>query len=111
MVVPILGNSLSTTTERPERVDTTLKTPFHHDNLDMLEYPFLTMSKYPQGFILHLGEIVDWAHRKRLAKIVFHRRHCLFKIGKAIGTSTQSRRTGNQRFVVERIAYGGSITC
>lgn len=51
-----LGNSLSTATERPERVDAILKTPFHHDNLDMLEYPFLTMSTYPQGFILHLGE-------------------------------------------------------
>lgn len=51
------GNSLSTTTERPERLEPILKTPFHHDNLDMLEYPFLTMSKYPQGFILHLGEL------------------------------------------------------
>lgn len=25
------------------------------DNFDMMEYPFLTMSKYPPGFILHLG--------------------------------------------------------
>lgn len=25
------------------------------ENLDMLEYPFLTMAKYPPGFILHLG--------------------------------------------------------
>lgn len=27
------------------------------DNLEMLEYPFLTMNKFPPGFILHLGEL------------------------------------------------------
>lgn len=25
------------------------------DTLDAMEYPFLTMTKYPPGFILHLG--------------------------------------------------------
>lgn len=28
-----------------------LKTPLNLENLDMLEYPFLTLSKYPSGFI------------------------------------------------------------
>ncbi|XP_008484799.1 C2 domain-containing protein 5-like isoform X1 [Diaphorina citri] len=28
------------------------------ENLDMLEYPFLTMSKYPPGFILRVGGTV-----------------------------------------------------
>ncbi|XP_037041487.1 C2 domain-containing protein 5 isoform X2 [Bradysia coprophila] len=63
------GNSLSTTTERPERVETILKTPFHHDNLDMLEYPFLTMSTYPQGFILHLGATVCSRSVKLLERV------------------------------------------
>ncbi|KAG4065214.1 hypothetical protein HA402_007611 [Bradysia odoriphaga] len=63
------GNSLSTTTERPERVDPILKTPFHHDNLDMLEYPFLTMSTYPHGFILHLGATVCSRSVKLLERV------------------------------------------
>lgn len=25
------------------------------DNFDMMEYPFVTLSKYPPGFIIHLG--------------------------------------------------------
>lgn len=36
------------------------------ENFDILEYPFLTMSKYPQGFIAHLGNIIinsSHAHR------------------------------------------------
>jgi len=33
-----------------------MKIPLN-DNIDMLEYPFLTITKFPQGFILHLGEI------------------------------------------------------
>lgn len=39
------------------RVTTTtaLKLPLNQDNLDMLEYPFLTMSKYPNDFIIHMG--------------------------------------------------------
>lgn len=28
------------------------------DNFDMMEYPFLTISKYPPGFILHLGIVL-----------------------------------------------------
>jgi hypothetical protein len=27
----------------------------NQESLDMMEYPFLTMLKYPPGFILHLG--------------------------------------------------------
>jgi hypothetical protein len=27
----------------------------NQESLDMMEYPFLTMSKYPSGFIMHLG--------------------------------------------------------
>jgi len=30
----------------------------NQDSLDMMEYPFLTMSKYPPGFILHLGIVL-----------------------------------------------------
>jgi hypothetical protein len=27
----------------------------NQESLDMMEYPFLTMSKYPPGFVMHLG--------------------------------------------------------
>lgn len=27
------------------------------DNFDMMEYPFLTLTKYPPGFILHIGNV------------------------------------------------------
>lgn len=33
-----------------------LRVALHQDNFDLLEYPFLTMLRYPPGFILHLGE-------------------------------------------------------
>jgi len=28
------------------------------DTLDGMEYPFLTMTKYPPGFIVHLGTVL-----------------------------------------------------
>lgn len=61
MYTKFSGSSLSTIDRPPPanivRVNATtaLKIPLNQDNLDMLEYPFLTMSKYPDGFILHLG--------------------------------------------------------
>lgn len=33
-----------------------LRVALHQDNFDLLEYPFLTMLRYPPGFIIHLGE-------------------------------------------------------
>ncbi|XP_063706264.1 C2 domain-containing protein 5 isoform X3 [Culicoides brevitarsis] len=39
------------------------------DNLDMLEYPFLTMSKFPPNFILHLGATVAARSVKLLERI------------------------------------------
>jgi hypothetical protein len=30
----------------------------NQESLDMMEYPFLTMSKYPPGFILRLGIVL-----------------------------------------------------
>jgi hypothetical protein len=34
---------------------TMVRPSVNQESLDMMEYPFLTMSKYPPGFILHLG--------------------------------------------------------
>lgn len=56
-----LGNSLSTNEPRQPgnilgRITTKLKPPLTQDNTDMLEYPFLTITKYPVGFIVHLGK-------------------------------------------------------
>ncbi|XP_022211757.2 C2 domain-containing protein 5 isoform X2 [Drosophila obscura] len=39
------------------------------DSLDMLEYPFLTMTKYPTGFILHLGATVAASSVKLLERV------------------------------------------
>lgn len=39
------------------------------DSLDMLEYPFLTMTKYPNGFILHLGATVAARSVKLLERV------------------------------------------
>ncbi|ALC47285.1 CG6454 [Drosophila busckii] len=40
-----------------------------NDSLDMLEYPFLTMTKYPSGFILHLGATVAARSVKLLERV------------------------------------------
>jgi hypothetical protein len=42
--------------------------PLNQENVDMLEYPFLTLSKYPQGFIIHLGATVSARSVKLLDK-------------------------------------------
>lgn len=46
-----------------------LKTPLNLENLDMLEYPFLTLSKYPMGFILQLGSTVCARSVKLLERV------------------------------------------
>lgn len=35
------------------------------ENIEMLEYPFLTITKYPPGFILHLGKFKIFIHTFR----------------------------------------------
>ncbi|XP_037944747.1 C2 domain-containing protein 5 isoform X2 [Teleopsis dalmanni] len=39
------------------------------DTVDMLEYPFLTMTKYPTGFILHIGATVAARSVKLLERV------------------------------------------
>uniref|UniRef100_A0A6B2EF72 Putative ca2+-dependent phospholipid-binding protein n=1 Tax=Phlebotomus kandelakii TaxID=1109342 RepID=A0A6B2EF72_9DIPT len=39
------------------------------DNIDMLEYPFLTLDKYPPGFIIHLGSAVCSRSVKLLERV------------------------------------------
>ncbi|XP_075226369.1 C2 domain-containing protein 5 isoform X2 [Lycorma delicatula] len=39
------------------------------ENLDMLEYPFITMSKFPPGFILHIGGVVTARSVKLLERM------------------------------------------
>jgi hypothetical protein len=46
-----------------------MKPPLNHENLDMLEYPFITMGKYPNGFILHLGATVAARSVKLLERV------------------------------------------
>lgn len=42
--------------------------PLNQENMDMLEYPFLTLTKYPTGFIIHLGATVSARSVKLLDK-------------------------------------------
>ena len=60
-IIQFAGMSLSTNAEpRVQqsamiRIAGTAKSKTLQEHFDMLEYPFLTMSKYPPGFIIHLG--------------------------------------------------------
>ncbi|KAL7046610.1 hypothetical protein ACKWTF_002655 [Chironomus riparius] len=42
--------------------------PLNQENMDMLEYPFLTLTKYPKNFIIHLGATVSARSVKLLDK-------------------------------------------
>lgn len=46
-----------------------LKTPLNLENLDMLEYPFLTLTKYPPGFVVQFGTAVCARSVKLLEKV------------------------------------------
>lgn len=46
-----------------------LKTPLNLENLDMLEYPFLTLTKYPADFIVQFGTAVCARSVKLLERI------------------------------------------
>lgn len=61
-----LGNSLNSS----DRINTpAFKSPLNQENLDMLEYPFLTISKLPAGFIVHLGATVSARSVKLLQRV------------------------------------------
>lgn len=58
----MLGNSLTGSDKSTNAVSNYQynRNPLLHpvgDNFDMMEYPFLTLTKYPPGFILHIGKI------------------------------------------------------
>jgi len=42
--------------------------PLNQENMDMLEYPFLTLTKYPKNFIIHVGATVSARSVKLLDK-------------------------------------------
>lgn len=46
-----------------------LKTPLNLENLDMLEYPFLTLTKYPSEFIVRFGTAVCARSVKLLERV------------------------------------------
>ena len=56
--VPVPVNQTYSTTSGPEAV-----------NLDVLEYPFLTMKTYPPGFVVHIGGTVSARSVKLLDRI------------------------------------------
>ncbi|CAD7093400.1 unnamed protein product [Hermetia illucens] len=69
------GNSICVASERLAaatavmRVSGPTRTSLNQDSLDMLEYPFLTMIKYPSGFIIHLGATVAARSVKLLERV------------------------------------------
>lgn len=63
----ILGNSLTPGYQAPKIPSAVLK-PLNQETMEMLEYPFLTLLKYPVGFIVHFGATVSARSVKLLEK-------------------------------------------
>jgi hypothetical protein len=54
--------------DRNVRMPSAVLKPLNQENMDMMEYPFLTLIKYPPGFIVHLGATVSARSVKLLEK-------------------------------------------
>ncbi|XP_050354662.1 C2 domain-containing protein 5 isoform X2 [Nymphalis io] len=52
------GNSLNASGNTGSGGGAILRPSMNSNNIDMLEYPFLTMTEYPPGFIVHIGGTV-----------------------------------------------------
>lgn len=63
-----LGNSLTPGYDRNVRMPSAVLKPLNQESMDMLEYPFLTLAKYPSGFIVHFGATVSARSVKLLEK-------------------------------------------
>ncbi|XP_055923455.1 C2 domain-containing protein 5 isoform X1 [Eupeodes corollae] len=69
------GNSICVPSERliaataSMRLSAGVNLKSNPENMDMLEYPFLTLTKYPTGFILHLGATVAARSVKLLERV------------------------------------------
>lgn len=64
-----LGNSLTPGYDRNARMPpSAVLKPLNQESMDMLEYPFLTLMKYPIGFIVHFGATVSARSVKLLEK-------------------------------------------
>lgn len=68
---PLIGNSLNSGDRFNAANHRTpiLRAPLNPENLEMLEYPFLTVSKFPSGFILHMGATVAARSVKLLERV------------------------------------------
>lgn len=60
-----IANSFTRTTGKSSKPPPLLM----QENVDMLEYPFLTLSKYPTGFVVHLGATVCARSVKLLERV------------------------------------------
>ncbi|KAK4872034.1 hypothetical protein RN001_016158 [Aquatica leii] len=52
------------------RIGPMLQSTIPQNNLEMLEYPFITISKFPAGFIMHLGGVVSARSVKLLERVI-----------------------------------------
>lgn len=65
----LTGNSLTPGYDpRSARMPSSVLKPLNQESMDMLEYPFLTLSKYPNGFIVHFGATVSARSVKLMEK-------------------------------------------
>lgn len=62
------GNSLTPGYDRNAKMPSAVLKPLNQEAMEMLEYPFLTLIKYPAGFIVHLGATVSARSVKLLEK-------------------------------------------
>ncbi|CRK86205.1 CLUMA_CG000139, isoform B [Clunio marinus] len=63
------GNSLTPQYDRISKMPSAVLKPMNQENMDMLEYPFMTLTKYPAGFIVHIGATVSARSVKLLEKV------------------------------------------
>lgn len=63
-----LGNSLTPGYDRTAKMPSAVLKPLNQESMDLMEYPFLTLTKYPAGFIVHLGATVSARSVKLLEK-------------------------------------------
>lgn len=56
--VLLIGNSLNSGDRFNPTIQRTplLRPNLFQENVDMLEYPFFTINKFPSGFIVHIGK-------------------------------------------------------
>lgn len=51
----IIADNAASDSESTTQFNTQAANVIHKENIELMEYPFLTLSIYPEDFIIHLG--------------------------------------------------------